>query len=170
MALVTDTDLTGTATAQFSPCRTYRYVLTRTWGGGPPAVFVMLNPSTADAMADDPTIRRCKQFARRSARGGLVVVNLFALRATDPRELRKHRDPVGEDNDWCIREYCAPGALIVAAWGAHGSLRGRDRAVAGLLRGVGADLRCLGTTAAGAPRHPLYVRGDAPLVSYREAA
>jgi hypothetical protein len=169
MAWVTDTDLTGTSTAQFSPCRTYRYTLTRTWGDEPPAVFVMLNPSTADAMADDPTIRRCKQFARRERCGGLAVVNLFALRATDPRELRGHPDPVGEDNDWHIRERCAPAALIVAAWGAHGSLRGRDRAVTEFLR-VEADLRCLGVTASGAPRHPLYVRGDAPLMPYQALA
>ena len=98
----------------------YRYLLTRRWGLGPAALFVMLNPSTADDVDDDPTIRRCVGFARRWRLGGLEVVNLYALRATDPRDLFAHRAPVGRDNDDAISDAVARAAHIVVAWGVHG--------------------------------------------------
>jgi hypothetical protein len=164
--LITDHagDFAETASATFSRDRGYRYALTRQWGDRPAAVFVMLNPSTADAFRADPTVTRCAAFARREQCGGLVIVNLFALRATDPRDLRKHPDPVGDGNDQFIREHCAaPGCLIIAAWGAHGRLRDRDQAVLSILREIPNPPRCLGQTAAGAPRHPLYLPRAAPL-------
>src|SRR5450755_1416997 len=102
--------LFGTGSAVFSADRTYRYRLTRTWGSsGSHAVWVMLNPSTADALADDPTIRRCTGFSRALGLDGLVVVNLFALRATEPRELRRHPEPAGPANDWFIQEAAKSG-------------------------------------------------------------
>jgi hypothetical protein len=158
-------DLTETASAIFSPDRAYRYALTRTWGERAPAVFVLLNPSTADAFRSDPTVTRCARFARREQCGGLVVVNLFALRSTDPRVLRRHPDPAGPDNDRHILEYCRPGRLVIAGWGAHGRLRDRDRAVLALLSAARVDLRCLGTTAGGSPRHPLYLSRDTRLTT-----
>jgi hypothetical protein len=157
------------ASATFSPDRAYRYALTRQWDSTvPPAVFVMLNPSTADAASTDPTVTRCAGFARRENYGGLVIVNLFALRATDPRELRGHPDPVGPGNDWFIREHCAPGRMVIAAWGTHGRLLGRDRAVLALLREARAAALCFGVTAGGMPRHPLYLPRAARLGSYAE--
>lgn len=157
------------ASATFSPGRAYRYALTRQWDTAvPPAVFVMLNPSTADAARPDPTVTRCAGFALRENCGGLVIVNLFALRATDPRELRGHPDPVGPGNDWFIREHCTAGRLVIAAWGAHGRLLGRDQAVLALLREARAAALCLGVTAGGMPRHPLYLPRTAQLGSYAE--
>lgn len=155
-----------TSTAEISPCGLYRYRLTRTWDAAAPAVvFVMLNPSTADASEDDPTIRRCLGFARRERAGGLVVANLFAFRATDPKALEDAADPIGPDNarwiETCVRETSGP---IVAAWGASVPKRldllvhMRVVALLPLDR-----LRCLGRTASGAPRHPLYLPASAAL-------
>jgi hypothetical protein len=158
-------DLTVAASATFSADRAYRYALTRQWDSRPPAVFVMLNPSTADAHRADPTVTRCLGFARRENCGGLAIVNLFALRATDPRELRRHPDPVGADNDSFIREHCQAGRLVIAAWGTSGRLRDRDRAVLAMLHEDRIDVRCLGETASGAPRHPLYLPRDANLTA-----
>lgn len=149
------------ATALFSPCRTYRYTLTRDWADGPRALFVMLNPSTATEVVIDPTVRRCLGFAKAWGMAGLTVVNLFALRATDPKALYDHPDPVGPDNDHHLAEQASRAGLVVAAWGTHGALDDRDRNVMALLDGV--DLHCLGRTQSGHPRHPLYVRAAQPL-------
>lgn len=145
----------------------YRYRLTRQWAAGPLLPFVMLNPSTADALADDPTIRRCIGFARREGAAGILVANLYALRATDPAVMLHDPDPVGPENDEHLRELQAmaawDGSPIIAAWGVNAEPERVEAARAILSRG---DLRCLGVTKAGAPRHPLYVRGDAPLVPW----
>lgn len=137
----------------------YRYRLWRHWRRDAGAVlFVMLNPSTADAHSDDPTLRRCLSFARRWGYGGVEVVNLFAWRATDPRQLTLAPDPIGPRNDSIVAAAAAAARAVVVAWGAGGALGGRDQVVAALLRQH--QPRCLGVTAAGAPRHPLYVRAD----------
>jgi hypothetical protein len=119
----------------------------------------MLNPSTADECSDDPTIRRCIGFARTWGYGGLEVVNLFALRATDPRALRVSRDPIGGSNDAYLRDAAARAAVMVIAWGAHGVFRSRSAAALELLSPL-ARLLALGWTIAGEPRHPLYLRRD----------
>lgn len=143
----------------------YRYELRRVWNSDRPTVgWIMLNPSTADADHDDPTIRRCVSFARAWGYGGIVVRNLFAYRATDPRALRFQTDPVGPAND----EHLMGGAhggdgITICAWGAHGTYRNRDLAVVALLcRDPDVRVHHLGLTKDGAPRHPLYVRGDTP--------
>jgi len=143
--------------AVFSRDRRYRYRLTRRWADGPTACFVMLNPSTADHRVDDPTVRRCIAYARRWGFGGLVVVNLFALRSTLPGALLTAVDPVGPGNDRHVARACREASLVVAAWGAHRSVRARAGAVAALL----GNAACLGWTRAGEPRHPLYLRRDA---------
>ena len=146
----------------FSRDRRYRYRLWRRWDRSRPVVaFVMLNPSTADARRDDPTIRRCMGFAERWGYGGIEVVNLFGLRASDPRTLRAARDPVGPRNDTHLRRAVRRARLVVAAWGADRAARSRERALSGRLS---PRARCLGTTRSGAPRHPLYLRGDVGLV------
>jgi hypothetical protein len=159
------------AAAEISACGLYRYRLTRTWNGAlRPAAFIMLNPSVADAERDDPTIRRCVRFAEAWGCGGIVVVNLFAYRATDPKQLFKvfynpatvpgNGDPIGPENDRHIRqavEQCHP---VVAAWGNHGVMMLRDEQVRRLLSDAGVSACCLGLTKGGHPRHPLYVRGD----------
>ena len=120
--------------ATFSPCKVYRYSLTRGFDDGPACNFLMLNPSTATATEDDPTIRRCIGFAKGWGYGVLYVTNLFALRATDPRELYKHAEPVGPDNDRCILTAATGSQLVVAAWGVHGAHRDRGADVARLIR------------------------------------
>jgi len=150
----------------FSEDRRYRYLLTRWWGDAPEAMtWIMLNPSTADADADDPTIKRCARFARREGCGSMRVVNLFAYRATDPHELAALSDPVGPENDRYISEH-AQAHLVVAAWGAHPMAAERAREVSGRLTAAGVQLLCLGVTKDGHPRHPLYCRADAPLIPW----
>lgn len=144
-----------TRSAQFSDDRRYRYELTRTWDPKLERVgFVMLNPSTADAEVDDPTIRRCVAFARRWGYGGIVVRNLFALRATLPTVLRTDPAPIGRFNDLYLRR-CSAQAVTVAAWGRNGDLNGRDAQVVALLHRYGAPLYHLGLTKDGFPMHPL---------------
>lgn len=148
----------------------YRYELTRRLNDrirydDPPLLgWIMLNPSTADADVDDPTIRRCMGFAQTLGYGGIVVRNLYALRSTDPRELREHPDPVGPDNDaYLYRTMQEP--LTVCAWGTLGGQRGRR--VHARLLDSGAELACLGRTLHGHPKHPLYLRSDTPLEVFR---
>ena len=149
----------------------YRYRLWRRWGDGPAVAFVLLNPSTADAGRDDPTLRRCAGFARRWGYGAVEIVNLFAYRCTDPRGLRAAADPVGPGNDRHLRRAVRGAALVVAGWGAGGRLAGRDRAVADwLARAVPERLACLGLTRAGCPRHPLHLPGGAAPQPWRPDA
>lgn len=161
--------------ATFSLCGAYRYWLWRDvvsfHAHHVPdriALFVMLNPSTAGISADDPTIRRCISFAAREGCGRLEVVNLFAFRATDPAEMKTAGDPVGPENDATIasavHRTLASEGLVIAAWGAH---RIADRRAARVTYIAATPMLCLGKTAkAGHPRHPLYVRADAPLVRW----
>lgn len=146
--------------AKISDCGQYRYTLTR--GDAPRLCFVMLNPSTADATLDDPTIRRCLGYAKREGCAGLEVLNLYALRATNPADLWKHHDPVGPDNDrelyWAASRYMR----MVAAWGANAK-PDRVKQVRNILEGNGITLFHLGLTKDGSPKHPLYLRADAPL-------
>lgn len=146
--------------AGLSPDGMYRYWLRRTWNEDKPVVcFIMLNPSTADAHVDDATIRRCVGFAKSWGYGALSVVNLFAYRATDPKELSKAADPIGPENDVCI-EATTLNRRVVCAWGCGGELKGRAKEVLESLRRREIDVRCLGTTKDGHPRHPLYVKGN----------
>lgn len=160
------------STAKISEDGRYRYLLTRTWEESVwPLAFIMLNPSTADAHQDDPTIRRCIGFAKRFGFGGITVANLYAYRATKPADLWRAADPVGPENDGMLsgllRSRAEADVLAIAAWGANAK-PDRVRAVLSL---PGADrLQCLGVTKAGAPRHPLYLRGSAepiPLAALR---
>jgi hypothetical protein len=171
-------DLLTKTGADFSPCRTWRYRLWRTWDPGAyPLVFVMLNPSKADEDSNDQTVERCERRARAGKYGGLVVLNLFAFCATDPRDMKAAADAVGPDNDEHLRRALDLGTrpghqggaervydpMIVAAWGIHGAHQGRDREVLAMARTAGVQLHCLGTTAKGHPKHPLYLSYDTPL-------
>jgi hypothetical protein len=155
--------------AIISACGTYRYALTRIGdtrsGERACAMFLMLNPSTANATQDDPTIRRCRSFASSWGNACIAVANLYALRSTEPAALWVHPDPVGPENDDHIYEMAMMHGRVVCAWGTNAPEH-RVAAVVALLRDAGARLACLGTTKHGAPRHPLYVRGDQPLVEW----
>lgn len=136
----------------------YRYRLWRTWDDEKPTVaFIMLNPSTADATTDDPTIRRCIGYAEDWGYGRLVVGNLFALRSTDPEQLDEHSAPVGPDNDEHLLAIRDEAERIIVAWGVRGSLRDRGCRVVDLLD---TDLYALDTTQEGHPTHPLYQPAD----------
>jgi hypothetical protein len=153
--------------AVISECGLFRYRLTRVWDPAlRRACYIGLNPSTADATSDDPTIRRCVSFARDWGCGGIEMVNLFAFRATDPAAMLAAADPVGPENDRHIRsaaEHCWP---VVAAWGVSGTFRGRDEEVRKILRRVGVAVGALKVTKEGHPGHPLYIRRGTPIVSY----
>ncbi len=151
--------------AEFDATGQYRYTLWREWDGSQPRVgFVMLNPSTADATADDPTIRRCMGFARRWGCGSVEVVNLFAYRATRPQLLQQAIEPVGLDNDRQILAASRRVSWLVLAWGNFGSWLGRDRAVVALLNSV--NCYCLGLNRTGSPKHPLYLPNRTQLISF----
>jgi hypothetical protein len=151
--------------ASLSADGAYRYALTRRWDvlSSRCLVVVGLNPSTADAHTDDPTIRRCVAFAKREGCGQLLMLNLYALRSTDPAALWSHPNPIGPGNDSHIKRLTGPSDLVLAAWGSNARDADRASAVLALLPPV----VCLGTTKDGHPRHPLYVRGDTPLVPWR---
>ena len=157
------TDLLLQRSAVISPCGRYRYRLTRSWAQGGLLPFVMLNPSTADADIDDPTIRRCMSFARREGAAGIVVGNLFAFRATDPKALASVRDAYGPDNEMALHlilyDASNAGLPVVCSWGTQGN----GQFFVQRAQSLGSRLACLGTTKGGHPRHPLYVRGDQPL-------
>ena len=120
--------MSGThCSAELSPCRTYRYTLTRRWGAGSYAMFIGLNPSTADETQDDPTIRRCIAFAKAWGHDALVMTNLFAFRATDPADMKRDPEPVGTYNDWMLLTNAHLAGVVVAAWGTNGTFMGRNR-------------------------------------------
>lgn len=147
--------------AIISTCGTYRYLLQRSWDVQRKAVcFIMLNPSTADAQADDPTIRRCLGFARHLGFGQLEVVNLFALRATDPKTLRGHIDPIGPENDGVIISSIRACSMTICAWGTHGTYKSRDQMVLSLLFANGITPLALRANKNGCPAHPLYLPYD----------
>ena len=147
--------------ARISECGRYRYTLHRWWGDGARLGFIMLNPATADADLDDPTIRRCLGFARTLGYDGIRVFNLYAFRATKPADLWRADEPTGgERNDDLLREVLrqAKHQTVIAAWGANA----RPDRVETVLGWHGAEhLTALGVTKEGAPRHPLYLRADA---------
>lgn len=144
--------------AEFSKCRTWRYSLTRRWNSQKPrAVFVGLNPSTADEKEDDATIRRCVGFAHAWGYGGVVMVNLFAFRSRDPRGLLLAPDPVGPDNDAWIETEASDSGIIIAAWGTNGAVMYRAARVLEILSETGKQIFCLGKTKGGSPRYPLYL-------------
>lgn len=157
--------------AVLSECGQYRYRLTRNWDILlRPATFVMLNPSTADAVTDDATIRRCIGFAKRWSCGGIIVVNLFAFRATDPNDLFRAAEPVGPDNDRYIRDAVREGYPVVGAWGNHGAYRDRAKAVCRLISRAGIWLSCLGHTKDKHPRHPLRLPYHQPLLTFEHSS
>lgn len=148
----------------------YRYALGRKVesDGDGRVLFVMLNPSTADATQDDPTIRKCLGFAGRWGYARLEVVNLFGWRATNPKELERVADPVGPRNDACIHDCIWRADAVVLAWGQSfpRKLVHRTREVYALIRATGAATWCLGTTNAGQPKHPLFLPYTTPKVPF----
>lgn len=162
-----------TSGARISSDNIYRYLLWRQWGANSDSescLFVMLNPSTANANLDDPTIRRCVGFAKYHGYEHLVVANLFAYRATKPSDLFNCTaigvDPVGWQNQKFLAESARRAGLIICAWGAHGGFMGQEETVRGWLQDTGKPLYALGLTKGGHPRHPLYIPASTQLIRY----
>lgn len=152
------------ARAEVSQCGQYRYALWRSWQpSGRTLLFVGLNPSTADGHRDDPTLRRCVGFAKRLGFGTLAVGNLFAYRSADPGELRNVDDPVGPDNEHWLARLLTAADMVLVGWGSAPIAALRSREVLSAVEQV----FCLGLTAGGAPRHPLYLRADSRLMKFR---
>ena len=146
------------AGAEFSRCRRWRYLLWRSWDEERPAAnFLMLNPSTADEVKLDPSCTRARDYALRWGFGGLLVTNIFAWRATDPQEMKATRDPVGRGNDGAILRAARKAAIVVCAWGNHGTHTNRSLNVLCELRGAGLELHVLRLNGSGEPAHPLYL-------------
>jgi len=163
--VITRTHTKGDApsTAIYSDCERYRYSLTRVWDpAGRRVLFVMLNPSTATEVQNDPTVERCERRARALGFGAFRVTNIFAWRDTDPRAMRAAPDPIGPGNDAAILEGADWADQIVAAWGTHGAHLDRGPQVETLLRQAGHPLSHLGLTRHGHPRHPLYLAYSEP--------
>jgi len=142
----------------------YRYTLWRLWEADRAFVqFIGLNPSTADEGKNDPTLRRCIQFARDWGYGGMCMTNLFAYRATKPKDMKSFPEPIGPDNDKWLTRVAASAGLTVAAWGTLGGYLGRDAAVRALI----VDMQCLGYSKDGHPFHPLMLPKNAVLEPLR---
>lgn len=140
----------------------YRYSLWRTWDRSRGScLFVMLNPSKADAHHNDPTIEKCIGYAKNWGYGQLLVGNLFAFRATDKYVMMRQVDPVGPQNDGALRELASRADLTVVAWGTDGGHLGRDQEVLRLLRPLTA-IQCLSFNRNGTPTHPLMLARDLP--------
>lgn len=164
--MTTSTSLDAGNSAEFSVCGTYRFTLERRWRAvGRRVCFMMLNPSTADASQDDPTIRRCIGFAQRWSDpdpvAALTILNLFAFRSTDPGGLLNKWDPVGPSNDdWIVRR--AADCDVICAWGANANRvdKMRPLEVLDLLGLAKARTYALAFTADGSPAHPLYLKSS----------
>ena len=152
--------------AEFSKDRVFRYTLERLWWADPPkplVAFIGLNPSTADEQQDDPTVRRCIRFAKDWGYAGMIMLNIFAIRGTDPKILYRPHEIKGPLNDYFISATVqrVDVGLVVACWGNHGVLHQRGDDVAHLVKEAGKTLHRLGPlTKLGQPRHPLYLKGD----------
>lgn len=154
----------------FSPDRLYRYTLWRRV----PSVdmfmkqkqdviqFIGLNPSTADEVKNDPTIRKCLYFAFHWGFQWLCMTNIFAFRATDPEVMKAHSDPIGPENDRYLLEVAKEADLIIAAWGVHGEHLNRGMQI----RSAIPNLQCLGINSGGTPKHPLYLRSTVTPMPY----
>lgn len=142
--------------AVFSSCRRYRYDWFYRWADGNYVMFVGLNPSIADHLQTDPTVRRCISYAKSWGFGALHMTNLFAWRDTDPAEMKRQARPVGSKNDETLWSIAAEAGLVVAAWGRHGAHMGRGNAVKAMIP----NLHTLAVNKDGSPAHPLYLKGS----------
>lgn len=160
-------------TAIISACGRYRYRLDRAWGKGSAVAFIGVNPSTADATEDDATIRKMRGFAQRNGHGRMIVVNLFAYRATDVRDLSRCADPYGVDCDHELRRAINEAVRVVPCWGSLDKLpvhlRQRAGNVSVIVHSAGRQTDCFGLTKNGDPKHPLMLGYNTPLVSYWSA-
>ena len=162
--------------AYISDDQTRRYILWRTWGSGPIAIFVLLNPSTADAEVDDPTTRKCMAYARRWGMSGIAIVNMFSRRATDPKALMDGKPVGGTTADWNLswwelrKHTQKDGNIVVCGWGSHPLVPYFQHGLIDLILALGFTPMALRVNKDGTPGHPLYLKGTAPLIPYPRPA
>lgn len=150
--------------AKFSKCRKYRYALWRTWDvSKPDAMFIGLNPATADENDNDNTVSRCISYAEDWGYGGLVMANIFAFCTKDPDVMKAAKDPVGPENDRWLKQLYPDAGIVIAAWGNDGAYLARSKEVVEMFP----DLKCLKVNVTGEPAHPLYQPRVAIPVEYR---
>ena len=155
--------LVSQKSAELSACRIYRYALSRGWDDSKPRVmFIGLNPSTANEAQDDPTLRRCMNYAQAWGFGSVCITNLFAFRATSPNDMKNAKNPIGADNDKWLKAMVAQSSLIVAAWGNDGSFLDRSSEVRKFLP----ELHCLKRNKSGEPAHPLYQKANLSPITF----
>ncbi len=143
------------SSARFSDCRLYRYELWRIWENSKNyCMFIGLNPSIADETLNDPTVRRCIDYAQRWGYGALCMTNIFAYRATDPNVMMKIEEPIGFDNDRTLKTLSSAAGIVIAAWGKHGSHINRGKQIIDMIP----SLHCLKRNGDGSPAHPLYLK------------
>ena len=151
--------------AVFSKNRIYRYALWRVWDNSKPKVlFIGLNPSTADEIQDDPTIRRCIRYSKDWGYGGYIMGNIFAYRSTDPKKLLDIDDPIGPKNDYWLKKLSKEASLTIGAWGNHGKILDRGNQINNMLE----TLHCLKITKEGFPSHPLYLSSKLKPILFKE--
>lgn len=155
--------------AEFDQNREYRYTLYRIWNEKKPyAMFIGLNPSTADELEDDPTVRRCISFSKDWNYGGLFMMNAFAFRSTDPKVLEVlGGDPIGPNNDYWLKKIAKDAGIVIAAWGTYGVIRDREKQIIRMFMNQNKLLYCLGYTKEGHPKHPLYLKKDTRVIPFR---
>lgn len=156
------TELWNRGGVDISPCGLYRYMLYRRWGPGRGVTFIGLNPSTADAEVDDPTIRKSIGFTKVLGYQAFHMLNLFAFRSTSPKAMMQVADPIGPMNDSWLRDYADMPGPVVAMWGNNGGFGERDKAVAAMFP----QLTCFGVNQNGSPKHLLYVPYSAELMDF----
>ena len=143
--------------AHISECGKYRYSLSRVWNDSKPIIlFIGLNPSTADDREDDPTLKKCINYAKSWGFGSLIMANLFAYRATLPSDLKLAKDPIGIENDGTLKKLIESVETVIVAWGNDGSFMDRDKEVLKLVE----NPMCLNINKSGKPSHPLYQKNN----------
>ncbi len=157
----------------FSAERAYRYVLRRQCSDAvaetPRRIaWIGLNPSTADEVTLDQTLATVCRYSKKWGFSEVIMLNLFAFRATDPRNLKRAEDPIGPDNDRHLLTEVSAAERVIACWGDHGRFSGRDEEVSDLLRADGVAFECLQRNKSGTPRHPLYLKAGIKTKSYHE--
>lgn len=161
--------LLGYSDAQFSSCKQYRYSLYRQWAEAReniPLVWIGLNPSKAETYKNDNTVTRCIRFSMYMGAVSMVMLNLFAFRATSPAWMKSQEDPIGPDNDCNIKYWIGDRTKVIVCWGSDGSFMNRDKEVMDLILPRCGKIYCLGTTLDGFPRHPSRLAYDTELVEY----
>lgn len=152
--------------AVFSFDKKYRYILGRKWSNKGKCLFILLNPSTADAFKLDPTITRAYNLSKKLGLGELIILNIFAIRGSNPEIIKKVSDPIGPLNNYYIKKYVKKSDLIILGWGNHGKINNRSKEIIDIIKKVKKEIYVLDINKNGEPKHPLYIKSDIKIKKY----